>query len=41
MAKVSDLIGKTLTSVTGKKGEEEMVFTLSDGKQYKMYHDQD
>jgi hypothetical protein len=37
----STLLGKTLTSVTGSKGDDEMIFTTSDGERYKLYHDQD
>ncbi len=38
----SDLLGKTLTSVTGLERESgEAVFTDSDGVSYTMYHSQD
>jgi hypothetical protein len=40
MAKFEDLIGKTLTKVE-QIGYDEIHFTDSDGKQYKMYHSQD
>lgn len=39
-ARVSDLIGKTLTEVILYK-KEEIYFKVSDGSQYKMYHEQD
>ena len=34
-----DLIGKTLTSVENKN-DEELVFTVSEGEKYMLYHDQ-
>jgi len=37
----SELLGKTLTSVTGSKGDDEMVFTTSEGRMFKLYHEQD
>lgn len=40
MAKIRDLIGKTLVSVENQ-GDEEIVFTADDGKKWKLYHDQD
>lgn len=33
------LIGKTMTSVI--QHDNEIIFTLEDGKQYKLYHEQD
>ena len=39
MAKIKDLIGKTITDI--KNDNYEILFTCSDGKQFKMYHAQD
>ena len=40
--KIEGLIGKTLVSIVGmEEGSEEIIFTTFDGKQYKMYHEQD
>jgi hypothetical protein len=36
---VSDLVGKTLTNIEQKE-DEELIFTLEDGTQFKLYHDQ-
>ena len=41
MSAFEDLLGKTLVSVTGAVGEDEMVFTTDDGKVFKLYHSQD
>ena len=39
---IKELIGKTIVSIVGmEKGSEEIIFTTLDGKQYKMYHEQD
>ena len=39
---IKELIGKTIVSIVGmEKGSEEITFTTLDGKQYKMYHEQD
>ena len=38
---ISVLVGKTLASVQGGVGDREIVFTTTDGKRYRMYHDQD
>ncbi len=40
MAELKDLIGKTLASVENK-GDEEIVFTTTEGQRYKLYHSQD
>jgi hypothetical protein len=40
MERLKELIGKTLTNVENK-GNDEIIFTCDDGKQYKMYHAQD
>jgi len=37
----SELLGKTLSSIKGSKGDDEMVFTTSEGRMFKLYHDQD
>jgi hypothetical protein len=39
--KISDLLGKTLTGVSGKVGDDEMKFTLTDGRVFVLYHAQD
>lgn len=36
-----ELIGKTLVSVKGGKGDDEIIFETSEGKKYKLYHEQD
>jgi hypothetical protein len=41
MSEFKELIGKTITSMTGDQGDEEIIFTLDNGDQYKMYHYQD
>ena len=39
---IKELIGKTIVSIVGmEEGSEEITFTTLDGKQYKMYHEQD
>ncbi len=39
---VSELLGKTLVSITGaKEGNNEIIFECSDGSKYRMYHEQD
>lgn len=39
---VSELLGKTLVSITGaKEGNNEIIFECSDGSKYCMYHEQD
>lgn len=35
------LVGKTLTKVERSKTDEEIIFTVTDGEQYKLYHSQD
>lgn len=38
-AKISDLIGKTITAIQGVvQYEDEVIFTCSDGTRYKMHH---
>jgi len=39
MAKIEDLKGKTLISITGIENDE-IIFTTSEGEKYKMYHEQ-
>jgi hypothetical protein len=36
-----DLLGQELSEVTGEVGGGEIVFTLTDGRKYRLYHDQD
>jgi len=38
---ISQLLGETLVSVTGEKGQDEMTFVTESGKTFMMYHDQD
>ena len=40
-AKFSDLLGKTLISIEGGAGSDEVVFRCSDGSVFKQYHSQD
>lgn len=40
MAKLKDLIGKTMASVENVN-DEEIVFTTDDGRRYKLYHCQE
>ncbi len=37
----SELIGKTLVSIDGKKGDEEIIFTSDKAEVWKQYHEQD
>lgn len=37
----ADLLGKTLASITGEVGGEEINIKCADGSEYKMYHSQD
>ncbi len=39
MAKIEDLIGKTLTAIE-RDGDEQLRFKCVDGSAYRMYHDQ-
>jgi hypothetical protein len=39
--KVDVLKGKTLSSISGEKGDGEIVFVTTDGETYRMYHEQD
>lgn len=41
MAKIEDLLGKTLVSVIKNDSDDEITFICSDGKEYLMYHEQD
>lgn len=38
---ISQLVGKTLESVTGAVGDEEMHFLCTDGTHFRMFHSQD
>lgn len=38
---ITELVGKTLTSVVVNSANDEMLFTTFTGEQYKLYHDQD
>ena len=40
-ANFSELVGKTLTKVTGEVSSDEMHFLCSDGSEYVLYHSQD
>jgi hypothetical protein len=37
----NSMLGKTMVSVVGKAGGDEMIFTADDGKKFKFLHDQD
>lgn len=39
MAKFKDLVGKTLTEI--KNNDDELIFIVDDGTEYKMYHAQE
>lgn len=39
MAEFNDLVGKVLTEI--KKSDDELIFVVNDGTEYKMYHSQD
>lgn len=41
MSEFKELIGKTITRIDGKKGDDELIFLTSDNKKYMMWHDQD
>lgn len=41
MKRFEDLKGKTLVKIKGGVGDEEMVFTTTDGAGATLYHDQD
>ena len=36
-----NILGRTMVSVTGKQGDEDMVFTATDGSTFRFYHSQD
>lgn len=38
---ISQLLGKTLISISGDKSSQELIFETSDNKSYKMYHSQE
>jgi hypothetical protein len=37
----SDLVGCTITNITGGKSDDQLIFTLENGNMYKLYHYQD
>ena len=37
----SDLLGKTITAIAGKVGDDNIQINCSDGSSYRLYHDQD
>lgn len=39
MAKFKDLVGKTLTEI--KNNDDELIFIVDDGTEYKMFHEQE
>lgn len=39
--KFSELVGKTITAVSGERGDEVLAFVCSDGTEYRLYHSQD
>jgi len=42
LAKTEDLLGKTITNITGmEKGSDMIIIECSDGNKYKYYHGQD
>lgn len=41
MAKISDLIGATLDTITVSGGTDEIIFHARDGRKWRMFHDQD
>lgn len=41
MNKFENLKGKTIMSISGDIGDEEIVFKIDDGSEYKLYHCQD
>lgn len=40
MSEITDLLGKTISKIK-RNDNDSLLFTLSDGQQFKMYHDQD
>ena len=41
MTKIEELLGQTVIKIGGSEGDDELVFTLKDGSQCKLYHEQD
>ncbi len=39
--KFSDLLGKTLVKIEGKKGDGALIFSTDDEEKYELYHEQD
>jgi hypothetical protein len=39
--KFKDLHGHTIAKIEGGKGDNRLIFTLSNGEQYELYHEQD
>jgi hypothetical protein len=40
MRKFEDLIGKTITTITGNIGDHKMIFVTAEGEKAMLYHDQ-
>ena len=38
---ITELLGKTLTAIEKSQANDELIFTVDDGTQYKMFHRQD
>lgn len=41
MKKFEDLKGKTLKAISGKVGDDEMIFTLDNNEKCKLYYEED
>jgi hypothetical protein len=41
MSAIETLLGKVITDIQGGEGDDEITFTVNDGYEYKMYHQQD
>lgn len=40
-ASFGDLLGRTLAAITGQVGDDSMIFTTTDGRQYRLFHARD